>query len=319
MASTVFSGDPTTLRVAARIDRLPNSRHLFGLVARIAGGGWFEFYELAMPAYISLGLIRAGIYTKSSTGPLDGLFDPKSYATFLASFYVGMFIGTMVLGKVSDRFGRKAAFTVPMIGYSIATLLVASSSTPLVIDSFRLIAGVGVGIQLINNDAYISELTPRRLRGRYMATALAIIFTSYPIAALLGYLLVPHQPFGLAGWRWVVIISGVLGFAVWLLRKGLPESPRWLAAHGRYAEAEQTLSAIETRIADESGKALPAPDVSAADLTARKGSWREMFAGQYRRRTIMMSVFQFTQTISVFGFTSWVPIFLSDQGITIVS
>jgi MFS transporter, putative metabolite:H+ symporter len=319
MASTGFSGDPTTMRVAARIDRLPNSRRLVSMVVRIAGGGWFEFYDLAMSGYISLGLIRAGIYTKNSTGPLGGLFDPKSYATFLASFYVGMFIGTMVLGKISDRFGRRAAFTFPMIGYSIATLFFASSSTPLFIDSFRLFAGIGVGIQLINNDAYISELTPRRLRGRYMATALMIIFTSYPVAALFGYLFVPHQPLGLAGWRWVVIIGGVMGFVVWLLRRGLPESPRWLASHGRYAEAEQTLGALEARIEEETGEPLPDPDPGATDLAARRGSWTEMFKGRYTRRTIMMSVFQFTQTISVYGFTSWVPIFLADKGITVVN
>jgi putative MFS transporter len=288
------------------------------MVTRIACGGWFEFYELAMPAYISLGLIHSGIYTKASTGPLGGLLDPSSYATFLASFYVGMFIGTMVLGKLSDRFGRKAAFTIPMIGYSTATILAALTSDPLVIDSFRLIAGIGVGIQLINNDAYITELTPRRLRGRYMATALAIIFTSYPVAALLGYVLVPHQPFGVDGWRWVIVISGVLGFAVLLLRKGLPESPRWLAAHGRHAEAEQVLSAIEARVEEESGSPLPEPDLGGVDLTAGTGRWREMFSRRYRARTIMMSVFQFMQTISVFGFTSWVPIFLTDRGITVV-
>lgn len=289
------------------------------MVARIACGGWFEFYELAMPAYISLGLIRSGIYTKESSGPLGGLLDPSSYATFLASFYIGMFIGTMVLGKLSDWFGRKAAFTIPMIGYSVATILVAVTSDPFVIDSFRLIAGIGVGIQLINNDAYITELTPRRRRGRYMATALALIFTSYPVAALLGYLLVPHQPAGLDGWRWVIIISGALGFVVLLLRRGLPESPRWLAARGRHAEAEQVLSAIEARVAKEAGKPLPQPDLSDVDLTAGKGRWREMFSGRYRRRTIMMSVFQFMQTISVFGFTSWVPIFLTNRGITVVN
>ncbi|MBO0802792.1 MAG: MFS transporter [Nocardiopsaceae bacterium] len=319
MARTVSSGDQATLGIAARIDRLPRSVHLLGLVARIAGGGWLEFYELAMPAYISLGLIGAGIYTKQSTGPLDGLFDPKSYATFLASFYVGMFIGTMALGKVSDRFGRKAAFTVPMIGYATATLLVAASSSPLLIDTFRLIAGIGVGIQLINNDAYISELTPQRLRGRYIATALLISFTSYPVAALLGYAFVPHQPLGIAGWRWVVIIGGALGFLVLLLRRGLTESPRWLASRGRTAEAERALSAIEARVERETGAPLPEPVPASADGISRKGSWTEMFRGKYLRRTTMMSVFQFTQTISVYGFTSWVPILLIDKGITVVS
>jgi MFS transporter, putative metabolite:H+ symporter len=318
MANTIYSGDATELRVAARIDRLPSSKHLFGLVARIACGGWFEFYELAMPGYISLGLIRSGIYTKTSTGPLDGLLDPSSYATFLASFYVGMFAGTMLLGRISDRFGRKSAFTIPMIGYSIATILVAVSSSPLLIDSFRLLAGIGVGMQLINNDAYMSELTPPKLRGRYMGMAIALILTAYPVVALMGYLFVPHQPLGLDGWRWVVLISGVLGFAVLFFRRGLPESPRWLAAHGRGDEAERALSIIEKRIEKETGRPLPETDLSAAAEEVRQGSWTEMFKGKYGRRTLMMSVFQFAQSFSVYGFASWVPIFLTSQGITVV-
>jgi MFS transporter, putative metabolite:H+ symporter len=319
MANTIHSGNATELSVAARIDRLPSSKHLFGLVSRIAGGGWFEFFELAMPAYISLGLIRSGIFTKASTGPWDGLFDPHSYATFLASFYVGMFAGTMLLGRISDRFGRKAAFTIPMIGYSIATILIAVSSNAVLIDSLRVLAGIGVGMQLINNDAYISEVTPSRLRGRYLGAAIAITLTAYPVVALLGYLLVPHQPLGLDGWRWVVLFGGVLGFVVLLLRRGLPESPRWLAAHGRADEAERVLSGIEQRIAAETGRPLPEPDLSAAAEEVRRSAWTEMFKGKYGRRTIMMSIFQFAQSFAIYGFASWVPIFLTDQGITVTS
>jgi putative MFS transporter len=164
----------------------------------------------------------------------------------------------------------------------------------------------------------MSELTPPRLRGRYMGTALALILTAYPVVALLGYLFVPYQPLGLDGWRWVVLISGVLGFTVLLFRRGLPESPRWLAAHGRGDEADRALGAIEKRIEKETGRPLPDADLSAVAEDLRPGAWTEMFKGKYGRRTLMMSVFQFTQSISVYGFASWVPIFLTNQGITVV-
>ncbi|NMP22228.1 MFS transporter [Sulfobacillus harzensis] len=315
--STIASVDTDMASIAARVDRLPPSRGLVGLVARIAAGGWLEFFELALPGYISLGLINAGLYTKTATGPLFGLLDPKAYATFIAAFPAGMWIGTLVLGRLSDKYGRRTVFTIPMIGYSIMMLLIAVSSSPLLIDILRVLAGIGVGIQLINNDAFISEITPRRLRGKYLATALVIILTSYPITALLGYALVPNHPFGIAGWRWVVVIGGIMGFVVLLVRRGLPESPRWLAAHGRNEEAMTVLAEIEQKIRNEIGRDLPAPDAVVVEQTV-KGSWVEMFQRKYGRRTLMMSIFQFTQTISVFGFTSWVPVFLADKGLSIV-
>jgi putative MFS transporter len=116
----------------------------------------------------------------------------------------------------------------------------------------------------------------------------------------------------------VVLISGVLGFVVLLLRRGLPESPRWLASHGRPEEADRALTAIEKRIEKGSGHPLSEVDLGAAE-EVRRGSWTEIFQGKYGRRTLMMSIFQFVQTISVYGFGSWVPIFLTDKGITVTN
>ncbi|HEY3687126.1 MAG TPA: MFS transporter [Streptosporangiaceae bacterium] len=310
----VATPHPADLRVAARIDRLPHTRHLLGLVSRIACGGWFEFYELFMPGYISLGLIHAGVFREESTGPLDW----GGFPSFLASFFAGMFVGAIALSRLSDRFGRRSTFTISMVVYSVAALLVAFTSSPVLIDVFRFVAGVGVGVQLISNDTYISELTPRRYRGRYMAVAVMAILTAVPIAALVAYLLVPRAPLGVDGWRWVVVIGALGGLIVLYLRRGLPESPRWLATRGRYAEAERTLRDLEDRVRAETGAELPDPAADEPAPAERKGRWTEMFRGRYLPRTIMMSIFQFTQTIAIFGFTSWVPILLAKQGFTVV-
>jgi putative MFS transporter len=92
--------------ILARIDRLPPSRHLIKLVARIASGGWFEFYELFMPGFISLGLVNAGIYELHP----GSIFDPRLFASFLASFFFGMFLSATVFSFISDRVGRRAIF-----------------------------------------------------------------------------------------------------------------------------------------------------------------------------------------------------------------
>src|ERR1700679_1626707 len=101
--------------ILARIDRLPPSRYLIGLVARISSGGWFEFYELFMPGFISIGLVKAHIYTLGG----GGILDPHRFASFLASFFFGMFVSNAVLGFLSDRLGRRSIFVQSMIVYSV--------------------------------------------------------------------------------------------------------------------------------------------------------------------------------------------------------
>ncbi len=312
---TVAGAEPLSGHtILARIDRLPRSRALAGLVARIAAGGWFEFYELFMPGFISLGLIKSGIFTESN----KGLLDLHSFASFLASFFLGMFVSTAVFGFVSDRLGRRAIFIWSMLLYSVAQLAIALLSDAAMIDLARLIAGLAVGMQLINNDSYMVELTPRAARGRYMTLAYVFILTSVPVAALLAALLVPHMPFGVAGWRYVVFAGAASGILVWVIQRGLPESPRWLEAHGRAAEAARTLTEIEARVAAEIGRPLPPPEPGTPEPTHAEGRWTEMFGRFYWPRTLVISLFQFCQPLAVFGFTAFVPILLARQGFTIV-
>jgi putative MFS transporter len=309
---------PSALRsnyaIMARIDRLPRSRHLMKIVARIAAGGWFEFFELFMPGFISLGLVRSGIYTIAN----KGLLDVHSFASFLASFFIGMFLSTAAFGAVSDRFGRRAVFVYSMMVYSASQFAVAVLSDPLLIDLARFIAGFAVGMQLVNNDCYVTELTPRASRGRYMTTSYIFVLSAIPVAALLAAILVPLDPFGIAGWRIVVMIGSASGLIVFLLQRGLPESPRWLEVHGRVEEADRVVREIEQAVESERGEPLSAPDLSVPDPIIEKGRWREIFSRFYLPRTIIVSLFQFSQTIAVFGFTAFVPVLLMHHGFSIV-
>ena len=310
--STQASAAVADHAILARIERLPASRALLKLIVLIAIGGWFEFYELFMPGAISLGLVHDQIFTVKATG----LFDFRSFPSFLASFFAGMFVSTVLLSRLSDLFGRRVTFIWSMMMYSVFNLLIMFSSSPGWIDVFRFFAGLGVGIQLINNDSFMAEITPRYLRGRYMALAVTVILTAVPISAFLGMLLVPYAPLGVSGWRWVVLVGALGGILVWLIQRRLPESPRWLESRGRTAEADQALHKIEGEIAAEVGP-LP-PPVPVDEPPVRRGNWWEIFQGRYLTRTLALSVFQFCQTIAVFGFTSWVPIILVQRGYTVV-
>jgi len=139
--SQAVTGEIGAQAIAARIERLPASRALMRIVALIAIGGWFEFFELFMPGAISLGLVHDGIFTIKA----QGLLDFHSFPSFLASFFAGMFLSTLLFSRISDLLGRRLIFIWSMVVYSLFNLLIAASSAPGWIDFFRFIAGLGWG------------------------------------------------------------------------------------------------------------------------------------------------------------------------------
>ena len=180
---------------------------------------------------------------------------------------------------------------------------------------WRLISGVGLGVEIVTIGAYLSEIAPKRLRGRAFAVNQAIGFVCVPVVSFLAYMLVPTAPLGLEGWRWVVLIGALAAPVVVVLRRGLPESPRWLAKQGRLAEADQVLSAIEAKVEAEHGRPLPPPGPE--EPVSRASGFVDLWAPGVRGRVILMSVFNIFQTIGFYGFSNWVPSLLVKQGITI--
>ena len=116
----------------------------------------------------------------------------------------------------------------------------------------------------------------------------------------------------------MVLIGSAGAVVIWFIRLGLPESPRWLARHGRLAEAEAITAAIEAEVAAEAGP-LPAPGAAEASEEAGDGSFAEIWQPPYDRRAIVLSVFNFFQTFGYYGFAAWVPTLLIAKGITITT
>jgi putative MFS transporter len=298
--------------ITARLDRLPMTRHIWVLVTLIALGGFFEVYDLFFTGYVAPGLFADKIFTSTTTS----LFGMTGLASFIAALFTGLFIGTIACSFLADKFGRRAIFTYSLLWYSACTLILAFQDTPNGVNLWRLIGGIGIGVELVTIDSYISELVPKSSRGKAFAYQQGIGFLAVPLVALLAWLLVPHNISGLSGWRWVVIFGSLGALVIWVLRRGLPESPRWLAQHGRLAEAERVIGAIETRVAAEYGRALPEPAAPIPEA-GHAGSYMEAFAPAYRGRTLMMTVVSFGSTIGFYGFANWVPTLLIAKGIMI--
>lgn len=300
--------------IAARLDRLPATRSIWRLILLLSLGAFFEIYDLFLTAYISPALIRDGIFL----GAARGNFGLSDQATFASLTFAGLFLGTIGCSAMADRFGRRPIFTFSLLWYSLATVLMALQTTARGIDGFRFVAGIGIGVEMVTIDAYISELVPKRIRGRAFAFNAFVQFLAVPSVALAGWLLLPKSPFGVAGWRWVVLLSAVGAMVVWILRAGLPESPRWLERKGRMEEAEAVAAELERKVAADlpPGASLPAiPPAAAHGVGGRPASlWRP----PYRRRTLMLIVFNFFQTIGFYGFGNWLPALLADRGASVL-
>ncbi len=286
--------------MAGRIERLPVCGFHRRFISLIALGGWFDFYDIFMMAYIGAAMQNSGFLTRDE------------FTLTISAGFLGMFLGTIVFGMGSDRFGRRTAFLFMLLIYSLFTLLGAFAENAWQLIVLRALAGLGIGAELTVIDTYVSEMVPSRVRGRYVAITQVVGFTAIPVVALAAKLLVPTH-WLLEGWRWVMLMGAGGALLVWYLRRKLPESPRWLEIAGRHPQAEAVMSAIEDQVRHSTRAELPAAPAIAV-TTGSKASLRELWQPQYRGRTLLLAVFHLLQTIGIYGFANWAPTFLLAQG-----
>ena len=298
--------------INARLDRLPMTRNIWIMVSLISVGAWFQLYNMFYTGYIAPGLFQSKIFTPTTVS----FFGLTGLASFIASLFVGLFIGTIAFSNLADRYGRRAIFTCALIWFSGAAFMLAFQHTVAGLDFWHMIAGIGIGVELSTVDTYIAEVTPKRARGQALALEEGIACLCMPTIALLAWVLGPRAPFGLDGWRWVVLVGALGVIPILWLRAKVPESARWLAQQGRLEEADLVVTAMEAKALAESGRPLP-PLGPLAIEDAREGRYSEIFHKPYRRRTIMLSVANFFSTIGYFGFVSWIPTLLISKGIEV--
>jgi MFS transporter, putative metabolite:H+ symporter len=310
----VLLNPPTVAQITARLERLPASREMWRLIILISLGACFEIYDLFQTAYLTPGLISAGILKEGT----HGIFGLSDQGLFAAVTFGGMFIGTILFAPVADRFGRRAIFTFSLLWYTAASIAMALQSSTLGVDTCRFVSGIGLGVEIVTIDTYISELAPKHVRGKAFAVSQFIQFLAVPILAFLCWALLPRAPLHISGWRWIVFLGATAAIAVWFIRRRLPESPRWLAQHDRIKQAEYALETIEARIEARLGHKLPESKTATARIErSGNANFREIWSSLYRGRTLMLVVFNFFQTVGFYGFGNWVPTLIAAQGTSI--
>jgi len=268
----------TTFRsdIPARLDRLPWSAWHWRVVIALGVSWLLDGLEVTVVGSLGPALQRE-----------DTLGLSAAQIGWAASAYIGgAVLGALFFGRLADRLGRKRMFLVTLVVYLIATVATAFSWEILSFAVCRFFTGFGIGGEYAAINSAIDELIPARLRGTVDLAINGTFWIGAALGAGLSIVLLHPGWVGAAwGWRIAFGLGGVLGVAILLVRRHVPESPRWLLTHGRVEEAEAVVREIEREVgvSDTGHKTL--------DMRAlRTVSWREVIhvlAVRHRSRAIL--------------------------------
>ena len=271
-----------TTQVSSRLDRLPWSRFHWRVVIGLGSVWILDGLEVTMVGNVAARLTEDG----------SGLDISAAQIGVAGAIYiVGACLGALFFGQLTDRLGRKKLFLWTLVLYLVATVATAFSFSPWYFFLCRFLTGAGIGGEYAAINSAIDELIPARVRGRVDL----IINGSYWLGSaagsalslvLLSTVLLPID----LGWRLAFGFGAVLGICVLIVRRHVPESPRWLFIHGREEEAERIVCGIEEGIEEERGEKLPAAEGSLTIRQRRAIPFREIAAVAFRkypRRSIL--------------------------------
>ncbi|HEU5008802.1 MAG TPA: MFS transporter [Jatrophihabitantaceae bacterium] len=247
-AATAQTGTIET-SIPGRLDRLPWARFHWLIILGLGTAWVLDGLEVTIVGAVASRLTESGSGVGLTAGDIG---------TAAAIYVVGSCVGALFFGQLTDRFGRKKLFMLTLALYIVATALTAASFTPWFFYLMRFFTGAGIGGEYAAINSAIDELIPARARGRIDL----IINGSYWVGSMAGsgaalfFLDTNILPKNL-GWRLAFLLGVVLAIAVMAVRRGVPESPRWLFIHGQEDEAERLVDGIEHDIEEQTGQQLP--------------------------------------------------------------
>jgi MFS family permease len=265
-AETTFETIET--QVPARLDRLPWSRFHWRVVLGLGIVWVLDGLEVTIIGFLAPTLVEPG----------SGIELTDAHIATAASLYVaGACSGALFFGQLTDRFGRKKLFLITLGLYLVATVATAFSFAPWFFLAARFFTGAGIGGEYAAINSAIDELIPARARGRVDLIINGSFWLGAAGGALVSIILLKESVFALdVGWRVAFGMGAVLGLAILLVRRNVPESPRWLFIHGREEEAEQIVDEIEQGIEHETGQGLREPGDSITVRQRKSIPFREI-------------------------------------------
>lgn len=284
--------------VLERLEALPLGRFHYKLLL-VTGLGWlFDSMDTGLIAFILPVLAKEWGLAPGQMGLIGSIG------------LIGMALGAVVSGTIADRIGRKKVFTITVLLYSIASAFCALSWNYQSLLVFRFLVGFGLGGELPVAATLVSEYAPSRVRGHFIVLLESFWGLGWIAAACIAYFFIP-----LYGWRMAFLIGALPALYVCLIRMHMPESVRYLLAHGRVGEARQIVVSLERQL-----HVPVAPFVSEKETVpvVAKASFRELWKKPFASRTIMLWLVWFGINFSYYGIFMWLPSLVFQQGFTVV-
>ncbi len=302
MSEGVEAGTIRT-KIPARLDRLPWSRFHWMVIVGLGTAWILDGLEVNVVGSISSRISEHSAGTGLSASDVSG---------WAASLYIaGACVGALVFGQLTDRFGRKRLFMLTLGIYLTGTVLTALTFSPAWFFACRFLTGMGIGGEYSAINSAIDELIPARQRGRVDVSINGSYWLGGIGGSLLAVFLLNTAIFPVnVGWRLSFVLGAVIGLAVLLVRRNVPESPRWLFIHCREREAEKIVQDIERQVGDSTGEQLSEPDEEPLTVRQRRTIPLPLIMRSvislYPRRTILgLSLFigqAFLYNSILFGF-----------------
>ncbi|MFH9175145.1 MFS transporter [Streptomyces albogriseolus] len=277
------TGRTITTRIPARLDRLPWSRWHWSIVIGLGTVWILDGMEVTIVGNIAARLSEPGSGLPITSGEVTGIS---------AALYVtGACLGALFWGRLTDIYGRKKLFLITLAVYLGATAMTALSFDTWWFFLFRFLTGFGIGGEYAAINSAIDELIPAKYRGRVDLLINGSYWLGAVGGALLSIVALDTSIFPAdVGWRLTFALGAVLALVILLVRRHVPESPRWLLIHGRDDEAERIVGSIEERVTAEDGKELPPAEnemtIHQRSRTTFTEIARTVFA-RYRRRSAL--------------------------------
>ena len=245
-----------------------------------AGGTFLDGFDLtivavALPAVIKQWQLGAG-----------------TASLVVSSAIIGSFIGAVWLGRLTDRFGRKAMYVIDLLAFVLFAALTAVSQSAWQLILFRFLLGVGIGADYPISATLVAEFSSRHKRGQHGTFLAAMWFVGAVAAYVVG---LAFLPMGENAWRYMLGVGAVFALIVFFFRITLPESPRWLQSKGRHDEAEAVMLAVTGE------------KIVLTRETQSEGSLAQLFSRSMLRRTVFVLGFWFCYATAYYGISMYAP------------
>ncbi|MBN3803259.1 MFS transporter [Paraburkholderia sp. Ac-20336] len=289
-----------TARLLFRIENVPFCR--WHTRARIVMGSatFFDAFDALSLAFVLPVLVSLWHLNHAQVGFL------------IAAGYAGQVIGALFFGWLAERAGRVPGISIAVALMSAMSIACAFAGNFPMLFALRFLQGIGVGGEVPIAAAYINELSQAKGRGRFFILYELIFPLGLLAAAQVGSFVVPTF-----GWRYMFLVGGIPGLLILLFMVRLPESPRWLAARGRFEQADAVIAGLESSTprrsldpqrdhAEIEARLQALIDVQQSS-TPQKGSWKEMFSPVYLPRTLVVWVLWASSYFVANGINNWLP------------